>query len=150
MPFVSRNEPAVVVEPREQSFDFPAPSVSSQRPAVLGCGSLAAPSVRTDHLDPTFAPQPIVERIAVVGSIADEAFGIVGKETSVECVFDESDLMGRSTRDPGGDRKTRAVCNCHDLGPLPTLRLPDGEAPFLAPAKVPSMKASLMSIPPRW
>jgi hypothetical protein len=57
--------------------------------------------------------------------------------------------MRRSTRNPGGDRKTSAVCDCHDLGPLPALGLPDGEAPFLAPAKVPSMKASLMSIPPR-
>jgi hypothetical protein len=57
--------------------------------------------------------------------------------------------MWRSTCDPCGDRKTRAVCNCHDLGPLPTLRLPDARAPFLAPAKVPSMKASVISMPPR-
>jgi hypothetical protein len=57
--------------------------------------------------------------------------------------------MWRSTGNPCGDRKTRAVCNCHDLGPLPALGLPDGEAPFLAPAKVPSMNASLISIPPR-
>jgi hypothetical protein len=57
--------------------------------------------------------------------------------------------MRRSTRDPCGDRKTMAVCDCHDLGPLAALRLPDGGAPFLAPAKVPSMKASLMSMAPR-
>jgi hypothetical protein len=57
--------------------------------------------------------------------------------------------MRRSTCDPCGDRKTMAVCDCHDLGPLPALRLSDGEAPFLAPAKVPSMKASLRSMAPR-
>jgi hypothetical protein len=57
--------------------------------------------------------------------------------------------MRRSTRDPDGDRKTSAVCNCHDLGPLPALGLPDGRAPFLAPAKVPSMKASVRSSFPR-
>jgi hypothetical protein len=55
----------------------------------------------------------------------------------------------RRTLDAGGDRKTRAVCNCHDLGPLPALGLSDGRAPFLAPEKVPSMKASLTSMPPR-
>jgi hypothetical protein len=57
--------------------------------------------------------------------------------------------MWRSTCNPDGDRKTSAVCNGHDLGPLATLGFPDGRAPFLAPAKVPSMKASVMSIPPR-
>jgi hypothetical protein len=55
----------------------------------------------------------------------------------------------RSTGNPCGDRKTMAVCDCHDLGPLPALGLADGGAPFLAPAKVPSMNASLMSMPPR-
>jgi hypothetical protein len=57
--------------------------------------------------------------------------------------------MRRSTCNPTGDRKTRAVCDCHDLGPLPPLGFADAEPPFLAPAKVPSMKASRMSMPPR-
>jgi hypothetical protein len=57
--------------------------------------------------------------------------------------------MRRSTFDPNGDRKTSAVCNCHDLGPLTTLGFADFGAPFLAPVKEPSMKASLGSIPPR-
>jgi len=57
--------------------------------------------------------------------------------------------MWRSTFNPNGDRKTSAVCNCHDLGPLATLGFPDFGAPFLAPLKEPSMKASLGSIPPR-
>jgi hypothetical protein len=57
--------------------------------------------------------------------------------------------MGRCACDPKGDRQTRAVCNGHDLGALPPLRLPDSRAPFLAPAKVPSMKHSVRSMPPR-
>ena len=63
--------------------------------------------------------------------------------------LDECRLMRRSTRDPNGYRKTGAVCNCHDPGPLATLRFSDAEAPFFAPAKVPSMKASVMSSLPR-
>jgi hypothetical protein len=57
--------------------------------------------------------------------------------------------VGRSACDANGDRKTSAVCNCHDLGPLPALGLSDAAPPFLAPAKVPSMNASLRSIFPR-
>jgi hypothetical protein len=57
--------------------------------------------------------------------------------------------MRRSTADGYPDRKTRAVCNCHDLGPLAPLGLPDEGAPVLAPAKVPSMKHSERSSWPR-
>jgi hypothetical protein len=48
-----------------------------------------------------------------------------------------------------GDRKTSAVCDCHDLGPLAPLGFPDTEPPFLAGTKVPSTKASDRSMPPR-
>lgn len=47
-----------------------------------------------------------------------------------------------------GDRKTMAVCHCHDLGPLPTLRRSNVWTPFFAPAKVASMKHSDRSIFP--
>jgi hypothetical protein len=55
----------------------------------------------------------------------------------------------RCTCDMYGDRKTSAVCNCHDLSPLAALRFPDAGPPFLAPTKVPSMKPSRRSMPPR-
>jgi hypothetical protein len=55
----------------------------------------------------------------------------------------------RSACNPDGDRKTSAVCNGHDLGPLAALGFSDAAPPFLAPAKEPSMKLSLRSIFPR-
>jgi hypothetical protein len=42
-----------------------------------------------------------------------------------------------------------AVCDGHDLRSLTTFCLPDFEAPFLAEAKLPSMKASSTSRAPR-
>jgi IS5 family transposase len=45
--------------------------------------------------------------------------------------------MRRSARDPSGDRKTVAVCDCHDLGALAALGFPNARAPFLAPLKAP-------------
>ena len=48
-----------------------------------------------------------------------------------------------------GDRKTRSVCNCHDLGAFPAFRIADSTTPFFAGTKLPSMNASRMSIPSR-
>jgi len=47
------------------------------------------------------------------------------------------------------DRKTRSVCNCHDLGAFPVFRIADSTTPFFAGLKLPSMNVSRMSIPPR-
>ena len=58
-------------------------------------------------------------------------------------------FMRRSTRYVNGDRKARAVCNCHDLAPFATLGFADGGAPFLAGTNVPSIKHSAKSIWPR-
>jgi hypothetical protein len=41
----------------------------------------------------------------------------------------------RSASTPDGDRKTRAVRDCHDLGPFAALRLTNSTAPFFAEAK---------------
>ena len=57
--------------------------------------------------------------------------------------------MRRSARNAYRDWKTMSVRHCHDLGPLAALRLANKKAPFFAELKVPSMKASLRSMPPR-
>src|SRR5262249_53296297 len=93
--------------------------------------------------------EPRVERVAVISAVTNKAIGCSPEKTCIEGVFDERDLSWRSTRDPGADWKTMPVCHCHDLAPLPALGLPDARAPFLAPTKVPSMKASVRSSPPR-
>ena len=143
-------EPAVVQQPGEEALDLPAPDVAAKRSAVLGASPPPVRLVGRDQLDSSLLAKPRVERIAVISSVSNKAIGCVLEKAGIDRVFDELGFMRRSTRNPCGDRKTMAVCDCHDLGPLSALRLPDGEAPFLAPAKVPSMKASLRSIPPRW
>jgi hypothetical protein len=57
--------------------------------------------------------------------------------------------MRRSTFHVDGVRKTRAVCNCHDLRAFTALSLPNSRPPFFAGEKLPSIKASRMSTPPR-
>jgi hypothetical protein len=57
--------------------------------------------------------------------------------------------VGGSSFKIDGERKTKAVDHCHDLGPLAALGFADVEPPFLAPANVPSTNASSGSSLPR-
>lgn len=136
------------MEPGEEALYLPATFVSAEGAEVLG-EALAIRPIGCDQLDPTLLREPRVERVAVVGLVADEALGELGEEAAIERSVDERDFMRRSTFDADGERKTRAVCNGHDLGPLATLRFPDAGPPFLALTNVPSMNASLKSICPR-
>src|ERR1022692_1526051 len=91
----------------------------------------------------------LVEAVAVVGGVPDEPLGIVGQEAGVYGLLDELRLVRRCRGDGNGERKTSAVCNGHDLGPLAALGFADVAPFFLALAKEPSMNVSLRSKPPR-
>jgi hypothetical protein len=104
-------------------------------------------AVRGDELDSTLG-QPRIQRIAVVAAVADDPRRQLAQEPMFECVFDQRYFTGIGTRDSDGERKTSTVCDCHDLGAFSFAGEADGEAPFFAPAKVASMKASLKSYPP--
>src|SRR5215510_16446513 len=57
--------------------------------------------------------------------------------------------MRRSRRCVNGERKTSAVCNCHELRTFAPLGLSHSEPPFLATTNIPSMKHSVRSSSPR-
>ena len=57
--------------------------------------------------------------------------------------------MRRSTSNGYGDRKTSAICHCHELCTLAPLGFSHPCAPFLAMTKVPSIKHSVKSNSPR-
>ena len=104
--------------------------------------------MRGDQFDAA-GGEGIVETVAVIGGVADEARGVVAEETGVQGLCDELRFVRRGRGDGNGERKTSAVCNGHDLGPFAALGFPDVEPFFLALAKEPSMKVSLRSKPPR-
>lgn len=141
------DESSEVVKPREEAFDLPAAAVTTQFATVLRPQAPVG-SVRRDHPDPTCS-KPLIERVAVVGFVADHALGEFGEEALLERRLDERDFIRRSACNPCGDRKTVTVCQGHDLGALAALGLSDERAPFFAEAKVPSMYVSVRSIPPR-
>ena len=151
MALVSRHQSSEVRQPCKETFHLPSPFVAAEWPTVLRRpASLRSIDVRRDHLDAALL-QFFVEPIAVVSFVADQALGQLAYNLFdlVERFLHEPCFMRRSTVDPNSDRKTSAVCNGHDLGPFPALCFSHADPPFLAPAKEPSMKHSVTSIPPR-
>ena len=139
---------AVFVEPCEGAFDLPTPAVASQLPAILGGRPLAAAPVRRNHFN-TVLCQPLIERITVVGTIPDKSSGSSQREGFIERSFDKGDFMWASRSRVHGDRKTISVCNNHELRTFAPLGFSHFGAPFFATTKVPSIKHSARSMPPR-
>lgn len=147
---VPDHEAAVVPQPREEPFDLPAPAVATQRTTVLGGGLHAIPAVGADELDPSLR-QAGAQRIAVVAAIGDQARGLLARPAAagardgnrVERLVDERDFRRGGRGQGASQRKTRAVCHHHPLRAFPPLGRADGEPPFFAGAKLPSMNASL-------
>ena len=67
---VANDQATEVAEPGEGAFHFPAVLVAAQRSAVLGARFAAIPAMRRDQFDASCG-QPLTQRIAVVGTIAN-------------------------------------------------------------------------------
>jgi len=137
-----------VLQPGEEPFDLPAAAVASQGAGILREAAAIA-TVGRNQFDPSLGGQAAIQGIAILGRLPDQARGVGYGDDGIERRLDERDFMRRSTADGYAERKTSAVCNGHDLGPFAPLGFPDEGAPFLAPAKVPSMKHSERSSWPR-
>lgn len=139
---------AVLIEPGEGAFDLPTAAVASKLPSVLGRRPLAPAPMWRNHFN-TGLCQPLIERITVVGTIPDKSSGSSHGEGFIERSFDKGDFMWASRSRVHGDRKTVSVCNNHELRTLAPLGLSHFGAPFFATTKVPSIKHSARSMPPR-
>ena len=147
MKFVPYNKATEILQPREEAFNFPAATVTPQGPTILSFGSLSP--VWSNHFNAPVLFQLGVEFVAIVGFVSDEPFGKLIGKTSVQGRFNQSHFMRRRAGHVYGERNTRNVCHCHDLGALAALCFTNGIAPFFAGANVPSMKASRRSSLPR-
>lgn len=117
-------QPALPLHPREEAFDDPTARVSAERSSVLRLELLAIPAVRRDEID-TFSRELLVERIAVVGTIADEILRLRLEHVEVEAQLHQRDfMMIRSVR---AHRKRQAVAvdNRQYFHAFAALRRPD-------------------------
>lgn len=103
--------------------------------------------MRCNHLYMAL-PQSLIQRITVISHIPNQSFWLCSCKAFRYCFFNEFNLMRTCFMCGYGDRKTIAVCNRHDLGTLATFSFANSIAPFLAAAKLPSIKHSPISILP--
>jgi hypothetical protein len=144
---MSDNQSPVVLQPGKQPFYFPASPVAPQSPPILCGGFSSIVSVWSYHLYSSLC-QLQIQWIAVICLIPYKMLRPLIGKTLGESVFDKGDLMRASRSRVDGDRKTRAVCHCHELRTFAPLGLSHTSAPFFATTNVPSMKHSLKSSPP--
>src|SRR5581483_461164 len=148
--FVTHNQSAEVVEPGKQSLYFPTSFESTKRSAILRFVVLpASASMWRDHLSAKPLEYLRVEPIAVVSFVTDQLLRNVGDKPLLQGLGDQLYFSRASTLCAYGERKTVAVRNRHEFAALPTLGFSHAEPPFFAGTKVPSMKHSRRSNPPR-
>jgi hypothetical protein len=145
----TNDDATVIMEPSKQTLDFPATTVAPQHAAILRCGSGSLSVVRRDHLYTETLADLRIQWITVVGAVTDQPLGSLGEEASLDGEFDEFCFMRRSAGHVHGERKTMAVCDCHDFAAFAAFCRADTRAPFFAELKLASMKASLRSSFPR-
>jgi hypothetical protein len=143
------DQTAKTMQPGKQPFDLPTPTIAPQLATVLRFGSAAVALVGRDQFDAVLLFETRIQRIAVIGTVANQAFGNRRREALLDGELDELGFMRRSACNPDGERKTTAVRNCHDLGPFAAACWTNCTAPFLAPLNEASMKVSAKSNCPR-
>src|SRR6202049_44931 len=147
--FPANDDATIIMEPSKQAFDFPATTVAAQHAAVLGDRSAAVPAMRRDQSHMELFAYALIQRIAVVGFIADQSLRCFAEESALQRGFDERGFIRRSAEHVYGARKTMAVCDCHDFAAFAAFCRADTRAPFFAELKLASMKDSLRSSFPR-
>ena len=137
------------MEPGKQSL-YPLPScIASQDTAVLCSRFFPISLMGCNQSNTAFFGQLLIKLVAVIRSVTNDFFGNMLKKTSVQRLINKCYFMRLSTGCVNGDRKTKSVCETHNLSSFAFFGFAHTIAPFFAGAKVPSMKPSLRSIPPR-
>lgn len=132
MTSITRDQATKVLQPRKETFDLPAAAVAAEFSAILRLAPVGAAG--RDQFDVGLGGESGIEPIRIVRFVADQSDRRGGEELRVERLLDERDVAGACTCDSKGERKTKAVCDCHHLGPLAFAGGPDAEAPSFAPA----------------
>ena len=150
MIFITNNQTAKVLKPSEQAFNLPSLSISPQDSTILGHSLSSIPFVRCDHLNTSFFGQPFIQLVAVIRSVTNDFLRHIFEKTGIQCIINKRYFMRVSTGCVDGDRKTKSVCEAHNFGSFALFGFAHTIAPFFAGAKVPSIKPSLRSMPPRF
>jgi hypothetical protein len=150
---VAHDQAAIVAEPSEGAFDFPATAVTAQCSAILRARLATIPTMRRNQLNAS-RRQLQTQRIAVKGAIGNHTPHLLTRASAMmwpthadrrERFFREPDLVRGRRVKLLSQRNTLAVDHHHPLRALAPLGFSDFRAPFLAGAKLPSRNDSLQS-----
>lgn len=139
---------AEVMQPGKKAFHLPAFAVAAHPPLVVPSRSYASGAVRGEKNDFLFQ-ELLAQPVTVVGLVGDQASGLFIQKALPQSRLNQSHFRRRSSLCVDGDRKTMSVSNRHDFAALAPLGFANFKAPFLAAEKLPSMKHSDRSNPPR-
>lgn len=149
-PIMPNQQSSECPEPRKSPLYDPSMAIATELPTVLMARPLVGRSGRDDRLDPsTLKARP--KRVAIVSPVGDQAVRIstrcarpMGPMDShvFKCRLNESHFRRGCRVQVCSQRSTLAIDQNHPLCALSSLRLADFEPPFLAGAKLPSMKHS--------
>lgn len=148
MIFITHYNSPKILQPRKQPLNLPAPFVTSQFSPILRFRSFPVGFVRRNQFDVEFF-QRFIQRIRVIRFVADHLFRSLISKALIDDSLDQFDLVRRSRSCVDGERKTSAVCHCHELRTFAPLGFSDCKTPSLADTKVPSINVSDKSNFPR-
>src|SRR5262245_57805687 len=144
MIFIANDQAAKVVQPGEKPFNLPTALEAAQSTTVLSDSIRpTALTVWGDHLGAELMEYFFIKRVTVVGLISNQPLWHIRNKPLLQRLVNQLYFSRASTVCAYGDRKTIAVCNCHDLGALAAFSFSHAEPPFFAGAKLPSMNHSL-------
>ena len=148
---ITHGQSPEVAQPSKGALDDPAPLVTPQGSAILHRRFAATFAMRDDWFNP--APtQLLAQPVAVVAPIQDHPLRLLARSSGAmppphtdgrERFRDQLDFRRGCRVKVVSQRKTLAVDHHHPLRPLAPLGFSDSLAPFLAEAKLPSIKDSL-------
>lgn len=146
--FEAGQQPAIVAQPGDGPFDFPALTIAFQHASVLSGMSLAAAfAMRTDELDAILG-KSIPQRITVRSAIVNQSRRVLVQDMIVEQRLDQSHFGGAGAVEIDRQRQAPAVDEQHQLATLASFRRANACAPFFAGINVASAIATFQSTRP--
>jgi len=156
VPVVTYDQAAVVAQPGEGAFDFPALAVAPQFPPIVERRLFAALPMRHNQQNASLVQSP-TQPVAVVTPVGNDAQRTLSRSaTPLRHRNPPQRALGRGHFRRAGrgqltsQRYTLAVDHHHPLRTFAAFGFADALAPFLAGAKLPSRNVSSQSSLLRW
>ena len=148
MIFPPDNDTTKVSEPSKEALNLPAFSITPQRPTILALASIGAIGSYQFYI--VGFPKIECKFITIICFVSYQSFRKLLKGNVIDDFIYKSDFGKGGTVDGNSKRKAITVDHCHPLRTFSAFSFTNSGPPFLAEAKLPSIKDSLKSIFPRF